>query len=67
MYYVERENVKALTRILRETTDQEIILAIEALLSKCFENKKRIKKIFKDLEIKPRVKKSRGIDGIIDE
>jgi len=67
IYYVEKLHAKAMVRVVKETTDSEIIQTLENVLNQCIQNRERIEKIFDNLEIKPRGKKSRGIDGMISE
>lgn len=67
LYYVEKESTKALVRIQKPMKKQDVIDVSIFALEHVVMNKVRIEEIFNDLEIKPKGKKSRGIDGIISE
>ncbi|GJM15102.1 MAG: hypothetical protein DHS20C13_04290 [Thermodesulfobacteriota bacterium] len=66
-YYIEKLHAKALVRIVKELTDPEMIQSVENILDQCIQNRQSIEKIFDNLEIKPRGKKSKGIEGMITE
>jgi len=67
LYYVEKESTKALVRIQKPMNKEDVIEVSIFALEHTVMNKVRIEEIFDDLKIKPKGKKSRGIDGIISE
>lgn len=67
IYYVEKLHSKAMVRLAKETTDPEIIKTVENVLNQSVKNRDRIETIFDNLKVKPRGKKSRGIEGMISE
>jgi len=67
LYYVEKLHTKAMIRIVKELTDSEILQTAENILDQSIQNRERIEKTFDNLEIKPRGKKSKGIEGMITE
>ena len=67
IYYVEKEHAKAMNRIVKATTEPEIKETLENILSQCIQNRERLEKIFDNIGIVPKGKKSRGIEGMIRE
>lgn len=67
LYYVEKEHSKVMTRIIDITTDPEIAEQLQVVLDQSVNNKFRIENIFENIGIKPRSRKSRGIEGLIKE
>ena len=67
IYYVEKEHSRVLGQILKVTTDPEIIAGVQAVLDQSVINIERIEKVFHNIGIKPRSRKSRGIEGMIRE
>ena len=67
LYYVEKENYKALHGIVNETIDPDLIDVLRMFLDHSEVNRKRLETIFYNLGIKTKGKKSRGIDGLLQE
>jgi len=67
VYYVEKAHSRALTQIVKVTTDPEIVEEVQAVLAQSVKNIERIEDVFNNLGIKPGSRKSRGIEGMIKE
>ncbi len=67
IYAVEKLYFRALKRIIKAATDPDIVQVLEDILKESLKRNDRLEKIFKDSKIKPRGRKSPGIQGIIDE
>jgi ferritin-like metal-binding protein YciE len=67
MYYVEKEIVKALPDIADASSDPELKKAFVEHLEQSKTHLERLEKIFEELDLKPRAKKSHGIGGLIKE
>ena len=67
IYYVEKEHSRVLGQILKVTTDPEIKEEVQTVLDQSAKNMERIENVFDNLGLKPRSRKSRGIEGMIRE
>jgi len=67
IYYVEKEHRRVLGQIIKVTTDPEIVEEIQAVLDQSAKNIERIENIFNNTRLKPKSRKSRGIEGMIKE
>ncbi|MEQ9618443.1 MAG: ferritin-like domain-containing protein [Deltaproteobacteria bacterium] len=67
LYNVEKQIVKALPKMAKAAADPELKDAFEEHLEESKGHVERLDKIFEDLGLKSRGKKSRGIEGLIEE
>lgn len=67
LFHVEKQIVKALPNMVKAAADPELRKAFEEHLEQSKGHVERLDKIFDDLGVKARGKKSRGIEGLIGE
>jgi ferritin-like metal-binding protein YciE len=67
IYYVEKEHSRVLRQIIKVTTDPDIKQEVQTVLDQSAKNMERIENVFDNLGLKPRSRKSRGIEGMIKE
>ncbi len=67
VYYVEKQIVKTLPKLIKQTDSSELTRALEAHLEETTQQVARLEEVFALLDEKPTAKKCPGIDGILKE
>jgi len=67
IYYAEKELVKALGKLAKNASNEELIRAFDDHRGETEEHVSRLEKVFDTLDLKPRGKTCHGIKGIIEE
>lgn len=66
-YNAEKQLLKALAKLAKSVQDDELRQAFEDHRGETEEHVARLEEIFTSLDLKPRGKKCRGVEGIIEE
>lgn len=67
VYYAEKQLVKALGKLAKSASDDELSKAFEEHRGETEEHVARLEQVFDTLDLKPRGKTCHGINGIIEE
>lgn len=67
LYYVEKQIIKALPKMIKNASSEELRQAFENHLGETEEQVTRLEKVFDELGIPAKAKKCPAIDGIIEE
>jgi ferritin-like metal-binding protein YciE len=67
LYYAEKQNKKALSKMIKKASSMELQGALEDHLDVTQQQIDRLEKVFEVSGLKPKTAKCEGIDGIIEE
>lgn len=67
IYWAEKALVKAIPKMIKNATDEELIAALEDHLSATEEQVNRVEKVFAIISVKPEAKKCEAMAGLIKE
>src|SRR5438270_12295778 len=67
LYSAEKQITKALPKMVKKATAPALKQAFQAHLAETEEQIKRLEQIFQELEVSPRGKKCKGMEGVIED
>jgi ferritin-like metal-binding protein YciE len=67
LYSAENQIIKALPKMIKAASSEELRTAFEDHLEETREHAKRLEKVFEDLDVSPKGKKCKGMEGVIEE
>src|SRR5258706_6127118 len=67
IYWAEKALTKAIPKMIKNATSQNLIKALEAHLATTLEQVTRVEEVFQLMGMKPQAKKCDGISGIVQE
>ena len=67
LYSAEKQLVKALPRMVRKASSQELSNGLQAHLDQTEEHVKRLEQAFAELSVPARAKRCKGMEGLIEE
>jgi ferritin-like metal-binding protein YciE len=67
LYNAENQIIKALSKMAKTATSEELKNAFEEHLEQTKEHAERLEQIFDQLDMNPKGKKCKGMEGLIDE
>ncbi len=67
IYWAEKALTKAIPKMIKKATSEELISALEEHLSVTENQVRRVEQVFEMMKMSPKAKKCEGIDGILKE
>lgn len=67
IYWAEKALVKAIPKMIKKATSEELIQALESHLAETEEHVNRVEEVFAELGLEPRTKKCEAMEGLIAE
>lgn len=67
IYWAEKALVKAIPKMIKKATSEELIEALESHLAETEEHVSRVEEVFAELGMEPRTKKCEAMEGLISE
>ncbi|MDV3308700.1 MAG: ferritin-like domain-containing protein [Cyclobacteriaceae bacterium] len=67
IYWAEKALVKAIPKMIKKATSEELIQALESHLAETEEHVSRVEEVFAELGMEPRTKKCEAMEGLIAE
>ena len=67
IYWAEKALVKAIPKMIKKATYEELIEALESHLAETEEHVSRVEEVFAELGMEPRTKKCEAMEGLISE
>lgn len=67
IYWAEKALVKAIPKMIKKATSEELIQALESHLAETEEHVSRVEEVFGELGMEPRTKKCEAMEGLIAE
>lgn len=67
IYWAEKALVKAIPKMIKKATSEELIQALESHLAETEDHVSRVEEVFSELGLEPRTKKCEAMEGLIAE
>lgn len=67
IYWAEKALVKAIPKMIKKATSEELIEALESHLAETEEHVGRVEEVFAEIEMDPKAKKCEAMEGLISE